>query len=53
LHYKESGYVPCGNVVPFDMSYMDGVDEYIKEYETKHKEEFYVGIMRNVPHDLL
>jgi glycosyltransferase involved in cell wall biosynthesis len=53
LHYKETGYIPCGNVVPFEMSYMDGIDEYIKEYETKHKEEFYVGIMRNVPHDLL
>ena len=53
LHYKESSYLPCGNVVPFEMNYLDGVDEYIKEYEAKYKEEFYVGLMRNVPHDLI
>jgi len=35
------------------MSYLDGIKEFMNEYEHKNHEEFYLGVMRYVPHDLI
>lgn len=53
LNYKQSSYIPCSKIVDFEMSYMDGISEFISQYEQKYKEEFYVGLTRTVPHDLI
>lgn len=36
-----------------DMSYMDGFQEYVLEYENRYEEEFYSGLMSSVPPELI